>query len=316
MTFSSARVLTVMAPGRLAWVDASLPPLGAADVLIEAAAGAVSIGSELPIVRGTARSPAPVTYPTTTGYETIGIVREAGAEVRGFGPGDRVIAFSGHVTAAVVSATRVILVPPAVPNEIALLAILTCDVAKGIRKLAPSAGQTLLVTGAGAIGLLTIWMARQLGLGPVDVVEPIPDRRHLATGMGARRTAAPGTPADLDDYYPYGIECSSDDGAFSFLQSRIAAGGRICVLADGNTRPLTLSPVFHARELTIVGSSDGEDYAGHARWLFAQPAHDLARLAVVFDLRITADGLIEAFGDLAEGRIAPVKIFVDYAVDP
>ncbi len=313
MSVTTAQVLTVVEPRRLAWVEHILPPPGPDEVVVETVAGAVSVGSELPIIRGRTRSTTPVVYPTTTGYESIGIVRARGAAVQNLAAGDRVAATYGHATAAIVPAAKAIPVPPTIPNTVALLAILTCDVAKGLRKLRCQPGESLLVTGAGAIGLLTIWTARQQGVGPIDTVEPRPERRALAIAMDARRVVAPADEDALETHYPLGVECSSADDAFRLLQTRMASGGRICVLSDGNDRPLTLAPEFHARELVIVGSSDGEDYPGHARWLFAQPQPALDQLAAVFDARVPAKHLLDTFARLVAGAIAPVKVFVDYA---
>lgn len=316
MSVTTAQVLTVVEPCRLAWVEHTLPALGPDEVVVETLAGALSVGNELPIVRGQARSAAPAVYPITTGYESVGVVRASGTAVRVLTPGDRVIATYGHATAAVVSAAKAIPVPAPILDGIALLAILTCDVAKGLRKLRAQPDESLLVTGAGAIGLLTIWTARQLGLGPIDVVEPRPERRVLGLAMGARRAVAPAKEDLLEEHYPIGVECSSADDSFRQLQTRMAAGGRISVLADGNHGPLTLAPEFHARELAVVGSSDGEDYPGHAHWLFERPQPELDRLAAVFDLHVPVARLLDTFERLAAGTITPVKVFVDYAPDP
>jgi alcohol dehydrogenase len=69
-------------------------------------------------------------------------------------------------------------VPEDVSDGLALLAILSCDVAKGIRKVAPSPEEPVLVTGAGAIGLLTVFVLRAYGTRNVDVVEPLAQRRR------------------------------------------------------------------------------------------------------------------------------------------
>ena len=88
-------------------------------------------------------------------------------------------------------------------------------------------------------------------------------------------------------------------------------GGRVCILADGNLESLTLSPHFHERELSVVGSSDGLDYHGHARWFYGLPG--LAELTGLFDLEVTADELPEVFVKLARGDIRPVKVLVHYS---
>ena len=74
----------------------------------------------------------------------------------------------------------------------ALLAILSCDVAKGIRKVVPRPEEPVLVAGAGAIGLLAVFVLRAYGVRVVDVNGLARDRRALSERLGARE--APWTP--------------------------------------------------------------------------------------------------------------------------
>lgn len=86
--------------------------------------------------------------------------------------------------------------------------------------------------------------------------------------------------------------------------------GRVCILADGNLEPLTLTPHFHERELSVVGSSDGLDYHEHARWFYERPHLD--SLKGLFGLEIGADDLPEVFVRLTRGDARPVKVLVRY----
>jgi alcohol dehydrogenase len=169
----------------------------------------------------------------------------------------------------------------------------------------------VLVTGAGAIGLLTVWMLRATGVRSVDVVEPLASRRALARRLGARRTVQADTP-DLADAYEVAFECSSRQAGFALLQERAAMGGRIGVLADGNYEPLVLTPAFHSKELSIVGSSDGWDYQQHARWYFEQIKDGAPALEALFDAHISADGLATLFAQIAGGEATAVKALVRY----
>ncbi|MBD0323981.1 MAG: hypothetical protein ICV72_11440, partial [Aldersonia sp.] len=108
-----------------------------------------------------------------TGYESVGIVLERGVDVRRVRVGDRVVGFYGHRTHAVVAERKVIVVPPALPDELAIRAILSCDVAAGIAKLGEGIAEPVLVTGAGAIGLLAVFVLLRRGAPAVDVIEPL-----------------------------------------------------------------------------------------------------------------------------------------------
>ena len=307
----ASRSLLVISPRHLAWEERTLPPLGAHDVLVETRAGAISIGSELPHYVGTARHSTPDTYPLTTGYESLGMVAAHGRGVRRLREGDRVVAFYGHRTRAVVPEDKVIVVPPGVGDEEALLAILSCDVAKGIRKVQPWIGEPTLVTGAGAIGLLTVWVLSALGATQVDVCEPLTARRALARSLGARHVFDPAeTPGEAP--YAVGVECSSRDAAFALLQERLQPNGRVCILADGNVEPLTLTPAFHEKELLVVGSSDGWDYQAHAAWYFNVLSRAGSALAQIFDLEVPVSDLAQTFERLATDNTAAIKVCVRY----
>src|SRR5258706_169918 len=105
--------------------------------------------------------------------------------------GERVVGFYGHRTAALVPASKAIRVPEGVSDELALLTILTCDAAKGVRKITPLPEEPVLVTGAGAIGLFTLFILKAYGSAAVDVVDPAERRHRLARALGARAVWRP-----------------------------------------------------------------------------------------------------------------------------
>lgn len=311
-----ARSLLLVAPNRVAWVESSLPELGADDVEVRTIAGGISIGTELPLFRGHSRASQPVTYPRMTGYESLAEVAACGEAVTAVTPGDRVISFYGHRTAAVLSENRLIPVPQGISARLALLVILACDVAKGLNKLQIEPNEKVLVTGAGAIGLLTVFNLVARGICQVDVVELIESRRRLAVQLGAARAFSfDGMRAEKSvETYAVGVECSSRDGAFGLLQEKMGVDGRVCILADGNIEPLTLQPAFHEKELHIVGSSDGDDYSGYAQWFWLHAQQQAAQLEKLYELTISAYQLAMTFEKLSNSKINPVKVFVRYNI--
>jgi alcohol dehydrogenase len=308
--FVERRSLLLKAPRRLEWTSEGLPPLSSGEVLVRTDAGSISVGSELPLYRGDARSVSPVRYPLMTGYENVGTVVGCGEGVAGLRPGQRVFASYGHRTHGVLSEEKVVEVPEDVSDGLALLAILSCDVAKGVRKVAPSSEEPVLVTGAGAIGLLTVFVLGAYEISSVDVIEPLAERRTLAERLGARSVHEP--EASLPDGYAAAFECSGRDDGFSLLQRKLGNGGRLCVLSDGNLEPLVLCPEFHHKELAVVGSSDGWDYREHARWFFDVVRGAETGLEEIFDLRVDAEDLPRTFENLANGPVRPIKVMVNY----
>ena len=300
--------LLLHAPRTLAWVRTELTPPGPGEVWLQTLAGAVSVGTEGPLYRGDAREVEGRPYPLMTGYESLARVVSVGKGVTDVKSGDRVVSTYGHRTAARARADRLMQVPEGVPDEVALLAILSNDSSKGIGKLRLNPYDAVLITGAGTIGLLALHRLRWLGFA-VDVVEPVASRRALASDLGARSVFAPeALPTDLT--YAAGVECSSRQAAFATLQRHVNHGGQLCVLADGNVESLTLTPEFHAHELSVVASSAGEDYPGYATAFYSYWLGTRAPLEKLFTRRVSARDLPHTFEQLLTDP--PVKVFVSY----
>ena len=301
--------LLLTAPKVLRWDAQTLRKPVANEVLVRTLHGAVSVGTEVPLYAGTSRGGV-TEYPKMTGYESYGVVEACGPAVRELKLGDRVVSFYGHRTHANESESRFIHVPEGLEPTLALLAVLSCDVKKGIAKVAPGRGERVLVTGAGAIGFLTLFVLKALGVEVVDVVERVPERLELGRTLGATNAWTPEEAENVAASYAVGVECSSRDAAFALLQAKLLPNGRLCVLADGNVEPLTLTPEFHSKELRVVGSSDGLNYKAHAEWFYALP--DLPKLDALYDLRVSATNLPKTFEEMARGKVRPVKVLVTY----
>jgi alcohol dehydrogenase len=293
----------------LTYVEESLPPLAADEVLVKTLYGAMSLGTELPLYLGTSRSSEPTIYPKMTGYESYGVIEAVGADVKNFSVGDKVVTFYGHKTHAVVRTSKPVRVPEILSPALALLAILSCDVKKGISKLGLQMNESILITGAGTIGLLTLFTLKALGVKDVDVIEPVAQRCELALELGANHIFS-SDELPLQSY-DAGFECSSRNQAFETLQVCLKTNGRICILADGNLEPLILTPHFHEKELSVVGSSDGLNYQDHAAWFYTLP--NLNLLEKLFDLETTFEGLAKTFEDLATQKKTALKVLVNYA---
>ncbi|WP_290721807.1 MULTISPECIES: zinc-dependent alcohol dehydrogenase [Exiguobacterium] len=282
-----------------------LPPLGIHDVHVRTLAGAISIGAELPQWLEQDMTETSYDYPLETGYESYGEVLAVGDAVQIVKPGDRVVSFYGHQDQAIVPESKVIPVPAHISPREALLLILSCDAAKGVRKLTLTPDTSVLVSGMGTIGLLTVhYLRHYVNVRQIDILEPLTSRAELARQLGAR-VVTPGS-----SMYDAAIECSGRQAAFAELQSAVRPHGAICVLSDGNRESLTLTPAFHAKELQIVASSDGWDYRKHADWLFADERH--ATLSALFEHETSFSKLASCFASLMETPDLPIKVFVDY----
>ena len=99
-------------PSKLKYEDFPDPVAGAGEVLIRVAASSVN-PVDWKIRSGAAQGRFPVQFPAVLGRDISGIVRELGAGVTGFKPGDKVMALgrAAYAELAVVKAEEVALVP-------------------------------------------------------------------------------------------------------------------------------------------------------------------------------------------------------------
>ena len=316
------RSLMITAPSQVEWHEDTLPPPGPGEILVKTLAGAISVGAEMPQYLGKERELGAADFPSMSGYENLAEVVACGEGVENFSVGDRLIGHYGHRSAALIPADRAapddlpeqvpVPVPADVPGAGALLVLLASDAAKGVSKMPLQIDKRIVITGAGVIGLMTLFNLRARGCYKIDVVDPLLERHPLAQALGAARVMTPDDPELTREKYDFGFECSSHAKAFEQLQSRIRHYGSICVTADGNLEPLTLMPHFHHRELTIVGSSDGIEYAEYGRWFWPHLLKHYDALMALYQVKISADELPETFARIADKTISPVKVLVRY----
>lgn len=191
-------------------VDLELPPLKAGQVLVEIAFSGVC-HTQLLEARG--HRGEDKFLPHCLGHEGSGTVREVGAGVTKVKPGDRVILSwikgsgadipgtvygwngrnvnSGAITTfskySVISENRLTVLPQDFSMRSAVL--LGCAVPTGVGTVfntaQPRPGQSLVVFGAGGVGLCAIAGAAICGCVPVIAVDILPEKLELARMMGA-----------------------------------------------------------------------------------------------------------------------------------
>jgi len=101
--------------------------------------------------------------PMPLGYSNVGVVLECGQGVTGFKPGDRVVSNGHHAELVVVPENLVALIPDDVSDEAATFTVLGAISLQGIRLVAPTLGERVVVMGLGVIGLLTVQLLRAQG---------------------------------------------------------------------------------------------------------------------------------------------------------
>jgi (R,R)-butanediol dehydrogenase/meso-butanediol dehydrogenase/diacetyl reductase len=289
--------------------------------------------------------------PAVCGHEWVGTVAATAAGVDGLREGDRVVAavppacgrcpeclrglgdycrtaslvargrdplapphggFAGRIT---VQATRVMRAHPDLTDEVAAQVEPATVAFHGVRRSRITPGDTVVVQGAGPIGLLALQFARAAGAGDVLVIEPSPARRRLATELGAINALIPDEAPEYVQDHTQGtgadvvIECT---GVPRLLQTAVdlARSGGMVQLLSFLSEPATISADrWLAKQVTVVASNayTHDDFRRAMTFLadgrvLAEPLH--SRTVGLDELEVTLRGL-------SAGPSDDIKILVD-----
>ncbi|MGH3250632.1 MAG: zinc-dependent alcohol dehydrogenase family protein, partial [Trebonia sp.] len=161
-------------------------------------------------------------------------------------------AFAEYVAVPAVNAHRL---PDGIDGQLgAMVEPLACAV-HGLRRLGPLFGDTVLLTGAGTMGLLLLQLLVHSGAGPVTVVDRVADRLAVARKLGAARTAS-----GLDDLdgerFEIGVDATGVPAVVDGLSGLLDRGGRLLVFGVSPAEAsISLSPFrVYNDEITVTGS--------------------------------------------------------------
>ena len=192
-----------------------LPDAGPRQMVVRTRYSGISIGTEFALVRNKI-SWGP--YPLCTGYQAVGIVERVGEDVRGFQPGDKVYyrdnkvmqfpdgravsAVAGtHCRHAVIDPDNthgVALLPDGVSEDVASLFVMPAVGLYGVDMANPRMGDTVVVYGAGLIGLGVVAACAHRGC--VVVAVDLDERRlALARDLGADHVVNAATHDPVDE---------------------------------------------------------------------------------------------------------------------
>jgi len=286
--------------------------------------------------------------PLVIGHEFAGSVAEVGEGVSGFSVGDRVVpevvlfcgscfycrrheyalclnwaalglqADGGLAEYVAVPAFSCVRLPDTLSDEDGALVEPTEVAVRAVRKSELRIGERVAVVGGGAVGLLTMQVARAGGAADVYLVEPRPARRRLAESLGATATFDP-VAGDWDAALRAACSDVGPDVVFECaggLETADAAvrlarkGGRIVLVGiHGDRVPLSTLDIV-VGEKRLVGSVQhhyDEDLPAAVRLL----ADGRVRAAPLVTARIPlADVVRRGFDELAERGDEHVKILV------
>jgi predicted dehydrogenase/threonine dehydrogenase-like Zn-dependent dehydrogenase len=225
--------------------------------------------------------------PLALGYCNAGIVVDVGRGVSAFRPGDRVVSNGAHASIVSVPKNLCARIPEGVDDESAAFTVLASIGLQGIRLAQPTLGETVVVTGLGLIGLMTVQMLRANGCRVLGI-DLDPARLALARTMGASTI----NPAAGEDPVTAAMALTGDVGVDAVLitastpsSEPISHAARMCrkrgrIVLVGVTGLELNRGEFYDKELTFQVScsygpgrydpgyeQQGNDYpVGFVRW--------------------------------------------------
>jgi Zn-dependent alcohol dehydrogenase len=216
---------------------------------------------------------------------------------------------SSFATHALTTAAALVKVPPHLPIE--LMGPLACGVSTGagavLNTVRPTVGSSLVVFGAGTVGLAAVMAARCSPATRIIAVDRVPARLALAAELGATDTVDAsetdavaavheicGGPAD------YALECT---GVISVVRQAADSVGMLgtCVLIGGAPAGAEfsldhLSTLWGKRIVGVLGGSGrSEPLIGALMSLYAQGRFPFDRLVSWFDLGDVEDALSASY---------------------
>lgn len=259
--------------------------------------------------------------PLALGYCNVGTIIDAKAE--GFSVGDRVVSNGKHAEIVSVPKNLCARIPDNVSDEAASFTVLAAIGLQGIRLANPTLGETVVVTGLGLIGLLTVQMLRAQGCRVLGI-DYDAERLELARSFGAE-TVNPGAGEDVlskADAFSRGegvdaviiTAATPSNEPMSQAANMCRKRGRIILVGVVG---LELSRAdFYEKELTFQVSCSygpgrydsnyedkGQDYpAGYVRW--TEQRNFEAVMDMMSSGALKLDALISHRFDISQGKEA------------
>ncbi|WP_298982402.1 zinc-dependent alcohol dehydrogenase [Caldilinea sp.] len=260
------RSVIFTAPGKVVVRAEPIPQPQPGELLVQTLVSAISAGTELLFLRGEVPAnmevdsaiPAlngAVRYPLRYGYACVGRVIEAGEEQDRGWLGCTVFAFHPHASHFVASTAQILPVPDDLtPHRAALLPNMETAV-NLVMDGQPGIGERVAVIGLGVVGLLTIALLARFPLERLLAVDPLPQRRGLATALGAHAALAP---EELTERSGYDLvyEVSGSPIALNTALALTGFAGRIVIGSWYGVKqaPLDLGGAFHRSRIRLLAS--------------------------------------------------------------
>lgn len=177
------------------------------------------------------------------GHEAVGVVAEAGKNVTGFKPGDRVTGLGGggYKEYIVMEPEKTCHVPDNLKDEDAIVEPLACLLSAAVKMMPEKPGDPIAVVGCGYMGLGMISLFRLVGYGRIIAVDKRPEALENAKRFGA-------------------TECYTPENIPDGMLLNWETMGKVDLTRDSNNEQLFRMGIPNVMEFT--GAEDGLRLAG------------------------------------------------------
>ena len=201
-------------------------------------------------------------------------------------------------------------------DDVAVLTQPMAIAVHALRRGMPSAGEHVLVVGAGGIGAFLVYALAQ-ARARVVAADVSPDRLAIAKRLGAMDTINAGDAAALaralDDlgFVPTTVfEVTGHDAGFASAIAAVDPGGRVIAVGIAKHPVAMDARRITTKEIAVIGTNaliGREDVPEAARLLAIEPGiwGDVAPEVIPLD-RVVEDGIVP----MLEGRAAHIKMLV------
>jgi threonine 3-dehydrogenase len=307
-----------------------VPTIGPTDALVRVSAASIC-GTDLHIYGWDRWSQGRIKPPVTLGHEFCGIVEKIGEEVTAVKPGDFVSAEmhvncghchqcrlgEAHIAEFVkIPASNIWKLDPAIPERYGAILDPLGNAVHTVLA-GPIAGQTVLVTGCGPIGLMAIAVAKACGSSTVFATETNPQRRAMALEMGADVALNPATEDSVAKILALTngtgvdalLEMSGNPTAIQQGFSALRAGGRASLLGIPTENvPLDLVKDVIFKGATVQGIYGRRMYETWVQMTALLKAGRL-NLEPLFGETSALDNFEDAFAKLNKGLAGKILLY-------
>ncbi|MDR1594582.1 MAG: alcohol dehydrogenase catalytic domain-containing protein [Prevotellaceae bacterium] len=336
------KAVVFYAPGDIRVEDVECPVCGTGEVLVKVDACAVCGSDMKAAVSGNVR----IKPPRIMGHEFTGVIVEKDAHVDGYDIGDRVVmatsiscgecyycrhghrnlcvnlapmgySFDGGMAEYVAIPERAIVnghlikTPSSLPAEIAALAEPVSCAVNAIEQCGVKQGDTVVVIGAGPMGILNACIARAYGASKIIFAELNPQRLKQCEQFRFNCLVNPSNEdlkqVVMDETEGYGADtvviaapaAAPQEQALELVRKR----GNVMLFASlpvGKSMLNIDSRLIHYKELRVLGSSDSTPE--HVRKAVKILSSDNFPAAAIVTHRLPFDGIEQAFELMRSGE--------------